>query len=43
MADHVGDSLLLTRLAAASASTIVFCGVYFMAETAKMLSPGKTV
>jgi quinolinate synthase len=44
VADHVGDSLALARLAAASrASVIVVCGVYFMAETAKMLSPERTV
>ena len=44
VADHVGDSLALARLAAASsASVIVLCGVYFMAETAKILSPGRTV
>src|SRR3984957_161400 len=44
VADHVGDSLALARLAAASsASVIVFAGVYFMAETAKILSPGRTV
>ncbi|HEY0717541.1 MAG TPA: quinolinate synthase NadA [Streptosporangiaceae bacterium] len=44
VADHVGDSLALSRLAAAStAAAIVFAGVYFMAETAKILAPGKTV
>ena len=44
VADHVGDSLALARLAAASsASVIVLCGVYFMAETAKILSPHRTV
>src|SRR5580693_4024042 len=44
VADHVGDSLALSRLAAASdARVIVVAGVYFMAETAKILSPGKTV
>jgi quinolinate synthase len=44
VADHVGDSLALSRLAAASpATTIVFAGVYFMAETAKILAPEKTV
>jgi quinolinate synthase len=44
VADHVGDSLALSRIAAqSSATTIVFAGVYFMAETAKILAPDKTV
>ena len=44
IAHHVGDSLALSRIAASAESeTIVFCGVHFMAETAKILSPQKTV
>lgn len=44
VADICGDSLELARLAKeAKESTLVLCGVYFMAETAKILSPEKTV
>jgi quinolinate synthase len=44
IADFTGDSLELSRKAASiSADVIVFCGVLFMAETASILSPNKTV
>ena len=44
VADFVGDSLGLSRQAAAAdQQTIVFCGVHFMAETASVLCPSKTV
>jgi quinolinate synthase len=44
IADYTGDSLELSRIAAKSEKKmIVFCGVYFMAETASILCPDKTI
>lgn len=44
IADYIGDSFYLSKVAAGLENqTIVFCGVSFMGESAKMLSPGKTV
>ena len=44
LADYIGDSFYLSRIAAdTEAKVIVFCGVSFMGESAKVLSPDKTV
>ena len=44
LADYIGDSYYLSKLATeVSQETIVFCGVSFMGESAKILNPGKTV
>ncbi|HJA65435.1 quinolinate synthase [Lachnoclostridium sp. An169] len=44
LADYIGDSFYLSKIAAETdAEVIVFCGVSFMGESAKVLSPGKTV
>lgn len=44
IADYIGDSFYLSKVTAGlTEQTIVFCGVSFMGESAKMLSPGKTV
>ena len=44
IADYIGDSFYLSRVATElSENTIVFCGVSFMGESAKILNPDKTV
>ena len=44
IADYVGDSFYLSKIATSvEAKTIVFCGVSFMGESAKILNPEKTV
>ena len=44
LADYVGDSLALSQIAATTdAPVIIFCGVHFMAESASILAPDKTV
>jgi len=44
IADYCGDSLELSRIAASTdANVVIFCGVHFMAETASILCPNKTI